>query len=82
MSLGQSIEGMPISKLKKILETDTWTLEELEDAITGTGDPAKLKLLISAIERLLERIWRLKKRAKERLEDILAADDESHLKHD
>ena len=69
-SIAEIIDTYPIDKLASILSTDSWTLEQLVEAITATKDPARLRLLIAALGRLLAKIESIKRRAEDRLREL------------
>jgi len=69
-TISEIIDTYPFDKLARILSTDTWSLDELIAAITATKDPARLRLLIAALDRLLRRMEAIKRRAEERLKEL------------
>lgn len=69
-SIADIIDTYPLDKLANILSTDSWSLEQLVEAINATKDPARLKLLIAALGRLLAKIETIKRRAQERLQEL------------
>lgn len=77
MALSETIDQISLDKLRRILETDTLTIDELEAAISATNDPQKLALLLAALERLQERVDRAKRSAEERLANAPGPGDES-----
>lgn len=77
-SIAEIIDIYPLDKLTSILSTDSWPLEQLVEAIAATKDPARLRLLLAALGRLLAKIELIKRRAEKRLQELV----DSHGKSD
>lgn len=53
MNAANSLDHLPIDKVRQMLEADNISLEDLEGLLTNTQDPKIRKLLLEAIARLL-----------------------------
>lgn len=67
MNAANSLDHLPIDKVRQMLEADNISLEELEGLLTNTQDPKIRKLLLEAIARLLAKARTEVARKKEKL---------------
>lgn len=51
MEKSDETNDLPIEKLERMLARDVLSIDEINDLISTTTDPEKLKLLVAALER-------------------------------